>query len=34
MDFTNWKWWNESRITVKDDEIIIYAPGHNEVLPV
>ena len=30
MDFTNWKWWNESRITVKDNEVVIYAPGHED----
>ncbi len=30
MDFSNWKWLNESSIEINEDEISIYAPGHTD----
>lgn len=30
MDFQNWKWINESSIAIKDNEISISAPGHED----
>lgn len=30
MDFSNWKWLNESRATVNENEITIYAPGGKD----
>lgn len=30
MDFSNWKWLNESDLSVNGDEVVIYAPGHED----
>lgn len=30
MDYTDWKWLNESRVTTSGDEVLIYAPGHTD----
>lgn len=30
MDFSNWKWLNESEIIAKEDEVVIYAPGNTD----
>lgn len=30
MNFDNWKWLNESKIAVDEDEVTIYAPGHQD----
>jgi len=30
MNFTGWKWLNESRIITEGNEVVIYAPGHTD----
>lgn len=30
MDFTNWKWLNESQVMICNDELTIYAPGMTD----
>lgn len=30
MDFTNWKWINESSIETNGDEVKIYAPANTD----
>ena len=30
MDFTSWKWLNESQLINKNGELVIYAPGKTD----
>lgn len=30
MDFTNWKWLNESKVIHENGEVVIYAPGYTD----